>query len=239
MGKSILFIQDASDAGSLWANILRHKNLNVVSVQLEEDISDQLQDQQFDLIVLSIFTSREQSVDACQKIRRMFANPILLIASGRDEDYILQTYAAGIDEYIPTSIDPRVFLAKVNAWLRQAWTVSASALNHVQLDKIHLDTERREIIMPNRSPQKLTNLEFRVLHLLMTHSGEPLETNQIIDRVWGYSANSDVSVLLKNVIYRLRRKVEPDPAQPMHIVTVPGVGYSFQVESSISPIVRV
>jgi DNA-binding response OmpR family regulator len=230
MSQSILFIQDDADAALLWADLLRHKNLNIITARPEEDISDQLQDQQFDLIMVSTFSNRHQSVEVCQKLRRMFANPILFIASGRDEDFVLQVYAAGIDEYIPTSIDPRVFLAKVNAWLRHAWTVSASALNHVQINKIHLDTDRREITLPNRSPQKLTNLEFRVLHLLMTHFGEPLETNQIIDRVWGYSGISDESVLLKNVIYRLRRKIERDPAQSVHIVTIPGVGYSFHAD---------
>ena len=227
MSQSILFIQDESDVGSLWATVLRQKNLNVTSVQLENDLLEVLQAQQFDLIIACIIQCRDLSAQVCQKLRRVFTNPILLIASGRDEEYVLQAYAAGIDEYIPTSIDPRILLAKVNAWLHHSWTVSAAALDHVQFNKIHLDTERREITLPNRVAQKLTNLEFRVLHLLMTHPGQPIETTLIIDRVWGYSVNNDVSALLKNVVYRLRRKVEPDPSQPVHIVTVPGTGYLF------------
>ena len=61
----------------------------------------------------------------------------------------------------------------------------------------------------------------------MTHPDQTLETSRIIDRVWGYSGSGD-GVLLKNVVYRLRHKIEPNPAQPIYIVTVPGAGYAFQ-----------
>jgi DNA-binding response OmpR family regulator len=77
------------------------------------------------------------------------------------------------------------------------------------------------------SAVKLTNLEFRLLHLLMAHPGQVLEAGVIIDRVWGYPDTGD-SVLLKNLVYRLRQKVEPEPGEPRYIGTVAGVGYAFQ-----------
>lgn len=226
MDKSILFFHDDCEAGTMWANLLRQKNLRVAAVELRENAPEQLPDQAFDLIVVNVCLSRAQGVRACCKLRSTFTNPILLVAPWRDEDYVLEAYEAGIDEYIPTSIDPRVFLAKVNAWLHHAWMVSTAALDNVQVSKIRLDTERREVVIPHRPSQKLTNLEFRVLHLLMTHTDKTLDASHIIDRVWGY-ANSEENVLLKNVIYRLRRKIEQDPAQPVYIVTVPGMGYAF------------
>jgi DNA-binding response OmpR family regulator len=72
----------------------------------------------------------------------------------------------------------------------------------------------------------LTNLEFRVLHLLMSHPGQVLPAGLIVDRVWGYAGGGD-SVLLKNVIYRLRRKIEPDAGEPRYLQTVAGEGYVF------------
>ena len=224
---SILLVQDDCDAGPLWANLLRQKGLNVVSAELEEIAAEQLLDQAFDLTVVNICTARARGIEICRKLREMFINPILLVATGRDEDFVLEAYAAGIDEYVSTSIDPRVFLAQVAVWLRHAWTVSAAALKSVEVNKVCLDTERRQVTIPTKPPQKLTNLEFRLLHLLMTHPDQTLETSRIIDRVWGYG-DSDDSVLLKNVVYRLRRKIKPGPAQPIYIVTVPGVGYVFR-----------
>jgi DNA-binding response OmpR family regulator len=227
MSRSILFFQDDCDTGALWASLLRQKELVVTCVDLNAGAADLYQEQNFDLIIVNLCTAYAQGLDACRKLRGLFINPILLLASAHTEAYVLQAYEAGIDEFIPTSIDPRILLAKLNAWLRHTWTISTAALGDVQVDKIRLDTEKRAVIIPNRPSQKLTNLEFRVLHLLMTHPGKNLETSFILDRVWGYADNDDNS-LLKNVIYRLRRKIEPDPAQPSYIVTVPGVGYTFQ-----------
>ena len=77
------------------------------------------------------------------------------------------------------------------------------------------------------SPVNLTNLEFRLLHCLMGHHGQVLGPGVIVDHVWGYAGGGD-NTALKNVIYRLRRKIEPDPAQPRYIATVAGEGYVFQ-----------
>ncbi len=92
---------------------------------------------------------------------------------------------------------------------------------------LRLAPARREVITTTGSAVKLTNLEFRLLHLLMSHPGQVLGSNLIIDRVWGYTGGGD-TVLLKNLVYCLRRKIEPDPSQPRYIQTVAGEGYSFQ-----------
>jgi len=87
-----------------------------------------------------------------------------------------------------------------------------------------LDPDRRQLRLPDGGEISLTNLELRLLHLLMSHPGQDLEANMIIDRVWGFETVD--SAELKNVVYRLRRKIEPDPAHPRTIQTVPG-GYIF------------
>jgi DNA-binding response OmpR family regulator len=132
-----------------------------------------------------------------------------------------------VDEYISTPIGTGLFLAKVRVWLRRCWTVSAEALETVQASEFQLDPVRRQLTLPGGSSFKLTNLEFRVLYLLMTHEGQVLMPDVLVTRVWGYGEGQE-GALLKNVIYRLRRKLESDPNQPRYIQTVAGEGYKFQ-----------
>jgi DNA-binding response OmpR family regulator len=140
---------------------------------------------------------------------------------------VLEAYEAGVDEYIVKPVGPLLFVAKVIAWLRRSWTVPAEALDNLEVAGFRLDTSRRQLIIANASPVRLTNLEFRLLHLLMSHHGQVLDSNIVIDRVWGHTGQGD-STLLKNVVYRLRRKIEADPSRPRHLQTIAGEGYTFQ-----------
>jgi DNA-binding response OmpR family regulator len=80
-----------------------------------------------------------------------------------------------------------------------------------------------------RKPRHLTQLEFRLLYLLMTHRGQVIPPDVIVDRVWGY-AESGSRELVRGLISRLRSKIETDPTQPRLVRTVPGVGYVFDAE---------
>lgn len=124
------------------------------------------------------------------------------------------------------SIGPPLFLAKARAWLRRSWTISAETLNSVQMDDLCLNPARREVVTASGSTAKLTNLEFRLLYFLMSHRGQVLESDLIVDRVWGYDGGGE-SALLKSLVYRLRRKIEDEPDHPRYIHTVTGVGYTF------------
>ena len=92
---------------------------------------------------------------------------------------------------------------------------------------MHLDPAKRQVTLAEGKVVKLTTLEFRVLHLLMSHPGWVMKTDDILQRVWGYYGNGDRD-LLKNVVYRLRRKIDPDPNHPRFIFTEAGLGYRFQ-----------
>lgn len=84
----------------------------------------------------------------------------------------------------------------------------------------------KQVVLINNKPIKLTPLEFEVLYMLMNHAGQTLSKDLLVSRVWGYTDDADAN-LLKYVIYRLRRKIEPDPKHPRYILTVSGEGYVF------------
>src|SRR5215469_617097 len=88
----------------------------------------------------------------------------------------------------------------------------------------------RHEAMRNGIKVRLTPIESRLLHLLLTHSGQVLTTDVIVERVWGYDEGGD-NGLVKTHIRHLRQKIEPEPNSPQFIVTVPGVGYTFMTPS--------
>lgn len=134
-----------------------------------------------------------------------------------------------MDECIVKPISARLFLTKVLAWQHRAWTVTTEALDTLQTADVQLDPARKELVTANGAVIRLTNLEFHLLHLLMSHRGRPLNSNLIVERVWGYEGNGE-GALLKNLIYRLWRKIEPDPSRPCYIEMVAGEGYAFRCD---------
>ncbi len=168
----------------------------------------------------------QNDIALCNSLRGESITPILMITDRQDESHILAAYKAGVDECVTKPVSPGLFLAKVTAWLRRSWTLPAEALDGVKAGELRLDPVRRMVENSAGQQIKLTNLEFRLLHVLMTNPGWTLETNVLIERVWGYRGDGDTN-LLKNVVYRLRRKLEADLDNPSLILTDPGVGYKY------------
>jgi DNA-binding response OmpR family regulator len=99
----------------------------------------------------------------------------------------------------------------------------------LDLHEIALDPTTRSVRLADAVPRRLTQLEFRLLYLLMTHRGQVLPTDLIVERVWGYSGEGDRD-LVRGLISRLRKKIEADPDSPVYIQTVPGIGYLFALD---------
>ena len=111
------------------------------------------------------------------------------------------------------------------AWLRRSWVMPTDGLESVKVGHYRLVPVLRGMVDPNGHNIRLTNLEFRLLHLLMSRPGYVFPAEEIIQSIWGGYGNGD-HVLLKNVVYRLRKKIEEDPGDPLILKTRPG-GYSF------------
>jgi DNA-binding response OmpR family regulator len=222
MNARILLVSDDRETGRIWAYALSWGGTEAILVSSVKEALDRWATETFDLMVVDDNTPQLDGIDFCRQLRAEAVNPILLLSPSRNEAHVLQAYEAGVDECIAKPISPPLLIAKVKAWLRRSWTVPAGALDNLQAGDLQLDPTRRELVTATGSVVKLTNLEFRLLQLLMSHPGQVLESDVIIERVWGYTGGGD-SVLLKNLVYRLRRKIEP-----RYIETVAGEGYTFQ-----------
>jgi DNA-binding response OmpR family regulator len=223
----MLLVSDDPEAGRIWAYVLGQRRSEIVTARSVEDALKRWAEGGFDLVVIDVCASQLDGIGLCRRLRAEAIAPILLFTPQSDEAYILEAYRAGADECVVKPISPSLFLAKVNAWLRLSWAIATDTLDGLKAGDLCLDPARREVKNGSGSAVRLTSLEFRLLYLLMSHRGRILESDVIVDRVWGYT-NCDESALLKNAIYRLRRKIENDPRQPHYIQTVAGIGYVFE-----------
>ncbi len=230
MHKTVLLISDDPLIRRVASLLLGEAGLNVV-VESSHRAVEKSRQNGFALYVIYANDCKKDCLEMCRAIRREVINPVLLVGAQMPESYVLEAYEAGVDEFIPMPISPALFLAKARAWLRRAWTVPAGALETVQVGLYSLNPEPREFKGSGATPVSLTNLEFRVLYLLMTHAGRPLSTDFIIERIWLEGEGGDTGSL-KNVIYRLRGKLKAQGERPGLIETVPNVGYVFAVEPS-------
>ena len=166
------------------------------------------------------------AIELTTKLREEAVLPILLLTSLPSDQFMLEAYQAGVDECILKPIHPSLFHGKLKAWLRRSWGVPVDMLDSLTVGSFHLVPSNRALVLDNSGPIHLTNLELLLLYYLMGRPGHTVTTEELCQRVWGHSAEGNVATL-KNVVYRLRRKIEADPAHPHYVQTVAGVGYQF------------
>lgn len=177
-----------------------------------------------DLIILAVPLS--DPVATVREIRRVAIVPLIIISERVSEKVHLGLLDAGADWVIERPYSVRMLIGYAKVLMRRTGTVARESLPTLQHEAISLDPGSRTVMVEGRKPQRLSQLEFRLLHSLMINRGQVLPTETIVEHVWGYTGEGDRS-LVRGLINRLRLKVESEPSTPRYILTVPGVGYSF------------
>ena len=225
----VLIVSNQQTTGPLWVFSLQQQKLNVLLEAEPAHTLQRCEAESPDLIILDISLSEAKTLELISNLRTELLTPIMLLTPARSDEYILETYKAGVDDCIPKPVSPSLFQAKVRVWLRRFGSVSAENLNPVKVGTLQLFPSERIVMLRNGGVVSLTNLELRLLYYLMNRPGQIVTIEELNQRVWGYTAEAD-STMLKNVVYRLRRKIENDPANPLIVQTVVGVGYKLAGE---------
>jgi DNA-binding response OmpR family regulator len=147
----------------------------------------------------------------------------MLTARGEESDRIVGL-ELGADDYVTKPFSPRELAARVRTVLRRA-EPEAGVEKRLSYDGLVIDSTSREVTR-NEEPLRLTAREFDLLWFLASHPRRVFSREQLMRRVWGYSAALDTGTVTVHV-RRLREKIEDDPSQPRHLETVWGVGYRF------------
>jgi DNA-binding response OmpR family regulator len=187
-----------------------------------------------DLVILDIQMPKLDGFEVCRQMRTETNSMVLILTSHDHEDDEVRGLEMGADDYLRKPFSPRQLLARIKAVMRRSTSTRGSAnASTITVGPVALDAMRHEVIREGVKV-RLTPTESRLLHLLLTHTGQVLTTDVIVERVWGYDEAGD-SGLVKTHIRHLRQKVEPDPNRPKYIMTVPGVGYTFTTSFAVEP----
>lgn len=222
----VLLYGDNRDQLDFDAFILRQAGLQPLVTSSSDKLLTIFGEESPELIVLETTSKETDLLPLVGRLRSDSDAPLMLISPQTDEEYVLAALDLGVDDYLSRPHSAQMLVARIRALIRRAQPVPLSALGPVPVQDLILDPEQHVVTTADGSAVRLTNMEFRLLFLLMRNPDRVIPTETIVERVWGYGGVGEAT-LVKNLVSRLRHKIEPDPAHPRYVKTVPSVGYSF------------
>jgi two-component system response regulator RegX3 len=179
-----------------------------------------------DLVLLDMMLPGLSGTDVCKAIRQSGNVPIIMVTARDSEVDKVVGLELGADDYVTKPFSHRELLARIRAVLRRRSEPEEAAPTALEVGPVRMDVDRHRVTVSGE-PVQLPLKEFELLELLLRNAGRVLTRQQIIDRVWGADYVGDTKTLDVHV-KRLRAKVEPQPKNPKHLLTVRGLGYKFE-----------
>jgi DNA-binding response OmpR family regulator len=177
-----------------------------------------------DLALLDINLPGGSGFDICEAIRKQSRIPVMMLTARGEEEDLVRALDLGADDYLTKPFSPRTLLARVRALLRRAGLETGGAMT---AGALRLDLESLTLHVGTAPPVKLTKLETRLLQILIANAGHVVGTERLLTHVWGHRGSGDRQ-LLKQLVHRLRHKIEFDPAEPRVLKTEAGAGYRLE-----------
>jgi DNA-binding response OmpR family regulator len=178
----------------------------------------------FVLVILDIMMPGMDGIEVCRRIRKKSTVPIIILTALGEEADKIAALDQGADDYLTKPFDVGELMARIRAVLRRSrWTEAPASVGTLRLGSLEIDFEQRQV-WKDSELVKLSPTEFALLHELAEHPGKMFTHEALLRRVWGPEYRNETEYL-RVYIGRLRRKLELDPANPVHILTEPGIGY--------------
>ena len=181
-----------------------------------------------DIVLLDLMLPEMSGTEVCRQLRTRSNVPIIMVTARDSEIDKVVGLEIGADDYVTKPYSSRELLARIKAVLRRLSEPEDLLPATIEAGPVRMDVERH-IVTVAGEPTQLPLKEFELLEMLLRNTGRVLTRMQLIDRVWGSDYVGDTKTLDVHV-KRLRAKIEPDPADPRHIVTVRGLGYKFEID---------
>jgi two-component system, OmpR family, response regulator RegX3 len=221
----ILVVEDEESFSDALSFMLRKEGFLVDVASTGTDALTQFDRSPADLVLLDLMLPGMSGTDVCRTLRARSRVPIIMVTAKDSELDKVLGLELGADDYVTKPFSSRELVARIRAVLRRnVDDVEDHAV--VASGPVRIDPERHEV----RVDGQLISLplkEFDLLEYLVRHAGRVLTRGQLIDRIWGSDYVGDTKTLDVH-IKRLRSKVEPDPAHPVHLLTVRGLGYKYE-----------
>lgn len=179
-----------------------------------------------DLVLLDLMLPEVSGTEVCKYIRTKSNTPVIMLTAKDTEIDKVVGLELGADDYVTKPFSTRELLARIKAVLRRGGEMENDFVGAVEVGPIRMDVERH-VLSVNGEAVSMPLKEFELLEFLMRNSGRVLTRGQLMDRVWGSNYVGDGKTLDVHV-KRIRSKIEPNPANPVHLTTVRGLGYRFE-----------
>ncbi len=214
---------------------LEREGLAVTAVRDGRDALAAFETLQPDVVLLDVMLPGLSGIEICRELRaRGVDTPIIMVSSRSEEVDVVVGIEVGADDYVPKPYRVRELAARIGALLRRryaaeravAGTPSAPVTSAVlRAGEVVLDPDRHEVFVRGEAVE-LPLREFQVLRELLASAGRVVTREALLERVWGLDYDGDPRIVA-TLVGRLRARIEPDPEEPTHILTIRGIGYRF------------
>jgi DNA-binding response OmpR family regulator len=227
----VLLVDDDLDLINITAFALQQAGFLVVRAGDGDQAIAQVAEELPDIVVLDINLPRRNGFEVARIIRKNSSLPIIMLTARGEEDDVVSALKLGADDYLTKPFSPKVLVARIQALLRRS---GIGAENSVSSGRLALDLDSLRLDGAPDGSISLTPLEARFLQLLITQAGKTVPTERLLTHVWGGRAGGNRQ-LLKQLVHRLRQKLEPDPGEPRYLKTVPNAGYMLDTSEPPGP----
>lgn len=223
-----LIVDDDRVLADVVAFALRREGFYVIQAYDGAAALERWAEEEPDIVILDINLPKIDGFTVCQRIRKEADTPIIMLTVRSEDEDVVHGLEIGADDYIAKPFSPRQLVARAQAVLRRAG--HAPIASPSQVGPLNLADNRRELKVGQGESIPLTPLEGRLLDYLMVNAGHVMTFEAIIDHVWGPQGGD--RDMLRQLVRRLRKKIEPDPASPVFIRTIPSLGYELVKDPS-------
>ncbi len=225
MSGRILLVEDDEGIRVSLRLALEDEGYDVDEAGSGEQALERFAEQAADVVLIDIMLPGIDGFETCRQLRRVSAVPVVMVTARTDTHDVVAGLEAGADDYVTKPFVAKELSARIRALLRRVRSVDQPSVLTFGRVEVRPDegTVRRD-----SAEVHCTRTEFRLLCELAANPGKVLSRELLLDRVWGYDYFGD-GRLVDVHIRRLRTKIEPDPANPRHILTVRGMGYKLAV----------
>jgi len=225
LGTRILTVEDDERIRTAVKLALEDEGWEVIESDNGEDALLKFGQQPADVVLIDIMLPGIDGFDVCRSIRRASDVPIVMVTARADTHDVVAGLEAGADDYLTKPFAPKELSARIRALLRRSRTSDAPAADMAFGDLEVIPDQG--VVRKAGEEVHLTKTEFRLLVELASAPGKVFSREALLEKVWGYGYFGD-GRLVDVHIRRLRTKIENDPADPQHVVTVRGLGYKLQ-----------
>ena len=222
----ILVVEDEVSFSDPLSYLLRKEGYDVAVAETGPDALTEFDANGADLVLLDLMLPGLPGVDVCRALRARSNVPVIMLTAKDSEIDKVVGLELGADDYVTKPYSSRELLARIKAVLRRLSEPEELLPTTVEAGPVRMDVERH-VVSVGGNQISLPLKEFELLEMLLRNTGRVPTRIQLIDRVWGSDYVGDTKTLDVHV-KRLRAKIEPDPGNPKHIVTVRGLGYKFE-----------